>query len=616
MSVGVAVVGTGFGCLTHVRALRAAGFEVRALVGRDPAKTASRARRFEIEHASTSLGETLAHGGIDAVTIATPPNSHGPLVLDAVRAGKHVVCEKPFARDAPEARRLLAAAERAGIVHLLGTEFRFAPGQALLTRVVLGGAVGEPRLATFLLHIPLLADPDAEVPAWWSDAGQGGGWLGAHASHVIDQIHSMLGAFGTVSASLPNVGHHPWSAEDAYLVHFRLREGCTGLLQSVASDRGPMLFATRVVGTRGTAWAEGDRVFVADADGTREIDLPPDLAVGPADPPPADLMLSAYDLLHSTGLDVGPYTRLFEQFRARIEGATGSLDPAPATFVDGVATMEVIDAIRRSAREGQVDSGTTMTGVVVVGTGFGCFTHVRALQAAGFDVRSLVGRNAAKTARRAAAVGVPDARTSLRDALEQPGVDAVTIATPPHTHAPLVVEAIRAGKHVLCEKPFARDAIEARALLAAAEDAGVVHILGTEFRFDTGQALLARTVRDGAVGEPRLAIFVLHVPVLADPDADLPDWWADASQGGGWLGAHGSQVIDQIRVTLGEFDAADRVPREHRPSDDRRRRVRRALPHEIGGSRRDAEHRRRPRAVPHRNPRHRHPRHRVDRESR
>jgi predicted dehydrogenase len=48
-------------------------------------------------------------------------------------------------------------------------------------------------------------------------------------------------------------------------------------------------------------------------------------------------------------------------------------------------------------------------------------------------------------------------------------------------------------------------------VLAAAEAAGIVHMLGTEFRFDTGHALLARAVADGAVGEPRLATFLLHV---------------------------------------------------------------------------------------------------------
>ena len=354
MTAGVAVVGTGFGCLTHVRALRAAGFEVRALVGRDPDKTAVRAERFEIAHACTTLSDAFAAGGVDAVTIATPPHTHGALVLEAVRAGKHVLCEKPFARDAAEARGLLAAADGAGVVHMLGTEFRFAPGQALLTRVVRDGAIGEPRLALFLLHIPLLADPGAEVPEWWSDADQGGGWLGAHASHVIDQIHTTLGEFASVTASLSNVGGHAWTAEDAYLVHFRLRDGCTGVMQSVAADRGPMLFGTRVVGTSGTAWAEGDRVLVAGVEGTREIEMPSDLAVAAADPPPPDLMVTAYDLLHSTGIDVGPYTRLFERFRARIEGddAARASGPEPATFADGVATMEVLDAIRRSAREG------------------------------------------------------------------------------------------------------------------------------------------------------------------------------------------------------------------------------------------------------------------------
>jgi predicted dehydrogenase len=353
MTVGAAVVGSGFGCLTHVGALRAAGFEVHALVGRNPEKTAARAERFEIEHACTSLADALAISGVDAVTIATPPNTHAPLVLEAIRAGKHVLCEKPFARDAAEAQTLLDAAKRAGIVHMLGTEFRFAPGQALLTRTIRGGAIGEPRLATFVLHIPLLADPDADVPTWWSDAEQGGGWLGAHASHAIDQVQTTLGEFASVSASLPNVGGHAWTAEDAYLVHFRLRDGCVGVLESVASDRGPMLFVTRVAGTLGTAWAEGDRVRIADADGTRDIAVPPDLAVGPPQPPAADLLHSAYDLLHSTGIEVGPYVRLAQQFLARIEGSTEPLDPAPATFADGVATMKVLDAIRRSAREGR-----------------------------------------------------------------------------------------------------------------------------------------------------------------------------------------------------------------------------------------------------------------------
>src|SRR5207249_3835207 len=144
----------------------AAGFDVLALVGRDPEKTAYRAKRFEIPNPLTALGDALALPGVDAVTIATPPHTHGPLVLEAVAAGKHVMCEKPFARDGAEARTMLNAAEAAGVVHFLGTEFRFSTGQALMARVVAEGAIGEPRLATFVIHIPGLADPTSQVPAW------------------------------------------------------------------------------------------------------------------------------------------------------------------------------------------------------------------------------------------------------------------------------------------------------------------------------------------------------------------------------------------------------------------------------------------------------------------
>jgi len=350
--IGVVVVGTGFGILTHVRALRAAGLPVLGLVGRDPRKTAERAERFEIQHATTSLAEALALPGVQAVTIATPPHSHYEIALAAIRAGRHVLCEKPFTRDLGEAKRLLAAARKARIVHLLGTEFRYATGQALLARVLGSGRIGRPRLATILLHVPMLADPKAEVPAWWSDAREGGGWLGAFATHLIDQIRVGLGEFEGVSAALPRIAERRWTAEDSFSVRFRLRGGVDGVLQSTAADWGPFLAATRVVGSRGTAWTEGDAVKVADASGTETVEVPEDLRLPPPDPPPQDLLHTAYDMLHAGGTDLGPYTRLCEVFRDRILGRPVAKDPVPPTFADGVANMLVLDAIRRSAARG------------------------------------------------------------------------------------------------------------------------------------------------------------------------------------------------------------------------------------------------------------------------
>ncbi len=347
------VIGTGFGCVTHVRALREAGIEVAALVGRDPDKTKRRAELFGVPTALTSVTDALAMKGVDAVTVATPPLTHADIALAAIAAGKHVLCEKPFARDAAEGRRLLDAAERAGVVHLLGCEFRWDAGQAGLARVIAAGSIGEPRLTTVILHVPLLADASAEVPDWWGDAGQGGGWLGAHGSQVIDQLRVTLGEFESVSASLPHVARPDMTAEDAFVVHFRMRSGAVGTLQSTSGDLGPPIVVTRVVGTEGTAWIEGvgSTVKVATRAGTKTLPVGDDLPTDTGPPLPEGLVSTAYERMISHGMDFGPYARLAGVFRDRIEGRVPAEDPRAATFADGVADLAVVDAIRRSAAE-------------------------------------------------------------------------------------------------------------------------------------------------------------------------------------------------------------------------------------------------------------------------
>lgn len=352
MTLRAVVLGTGIGCQTHVQALRRADFDVVALVGRDAARTAARAARVGIPHAGTSLADALARTDADAVIVATPPNTHAPLVLEAVAAGKHVVCEKPFARDKNEAARMLAAAEEAGVVHLVGTEYRWGTTQALAARAIAGGAVGTPRLATFILFGGFLAGPGAGVPDWWGTAEQGGGWLQAHAPHLVDQVRSSLGEFEGVSAALPRVSEHEWAAEDSFSVRFRLTNGVEGVFHESACDWGPPVMMTRVAGTAGTLWVEGGAVYVADADGTRQLPVPDDLLGPAADEPPMDLLVTAYDKMRSGGSEILPFTRLYDTFRQLINGKPVPGDPAPATFADGVAAMTVLDAIRQSAAEG------------------------------------------------------------------------------------------------------------------------------------------------------------------------------------------------------------------------------------------------------------------------
>jgi predicted dehydrogenase len=349
--LGAIVVGTGFGVLTHLRALRGAGVEVKALVGRDPAKTRDKAAKVGVEHACTSLDEALALPGVDIATVATPPHSHEEIVLKAIAAGKHVLCEKPFARDAAAARRMLAAAEKAGVVHMIGTEFRWSTGQALANRVIHAGVIGEPRLATFILNVPVLADPNAEVPGWWSGEENGGGWLGAFASHVLDQLRTLLGEFSGVSASLSLVSDRDWTADDSYTIHFRTKAGVDGILQSSAGCWGAPVICSKVYGSTGTLSIEGDNVRIDSASGSRLVDVPEDLVNPAAIPADPAFMKTAYDHLHAPGFDLAPYTKLCAAMRDRILGREIPDDPRPGTFEDGVAGQIILDAIRLSNRD-------------------------------------------------------------------------------------------------------------------------------------------------------------------------------------------------------------------------------------------------------------------------
>jgi predicted dehydrogenase len=348
-TLGAAVVGTGFGVLTHVRALDAAGIEVRALVGRDPDKTQQRAELFGIPHATTDRADALARDDVDIVAVTTPPHAHAEVVLGAVAAGKHVLCEKPFARDLAEAREMLRAAEGAGVVHLLGTEFRFAPGQALLTRTVRSGAIGDPRFMLFALQLPTLTDPAAEMPAWWDDASEGGGWLGAQGTHVIDQVRTTIGDIARVSATLMTLSPRPMTADDTYTVQFETASGAAGLLHSSCAAGGQFVVATKVTGTAGSAWTQGDEVWVDTGSGPTLVAMADDLPVVTLVPPPSELLHTTYDMWHSTGMDLAPYTRLYTVMRERILGNEVPDDPAAGTFVDGVANQAVVDAVRASS---------------------------------------------------------------------------------------------------------------------------------------------------------------------------------------------------------------------------------------------------------------------------
>jgi len=359
--IGAVVVGTGFGLFAHTRALREAGFEVRAIVGRDKARTAERAAPLGIPLATDRLAEALADPAIKLVTVATPPHAHYPAVMEAIAAGRHVVSEKPFARDLPQAREMLRAAEAAGIIHMLGAEFRFDSAQALLRRVVKDGMIGDPIHFFRIYNQPGLQDPNEVLAPWWEDAAQGGGFLGAFGSHMIDQVQTTVGRIVAVSAVLQKLapGRPNMTSDDCYSLQFETEGGAKGLLMAAMASPGPLVMATKLSGTLGSAWIQSgatygdpEEVWVERGGKAEQVPMPADL-VNPAPTPfpHAELIQTEMDRWHTAGVDVAPYSRLFAEMKARIEGREPSIPERAGSFFDAAQGQAVLDAARLSAAE-------------------------------------------------------------------------------------------------------------------------------------------------------------------------------------------------------------------------------------------------------------------------
>jgi len=342
--IPVIVAGTGHGLRVLVPALRASGFEVVALVGNDAERTRRRAERAGIALAATDLGAALRASGAIAVTVATPPPTHAPLVRVALAHGCHVLCEKPFAMTAAEARDMHEAAERAQVTHLVGNQFRLMPERVVMGEAIRQGLIGSPRLLTIIQYHDLLADPEAKRPGWWFDRALGGGWLGASGSHMIDMIRTWLGEFDSLSATLPVVAEREGVAEDTFCVRFTLQNGVEGQLMQTGAAWGDFTSLTRVAGTRGTLAMEAGAVCLMDREGRRQLPIPETLRLPePALADPRKPFLS---------VELPPAMRLCETWRDLIEGRQPAGQVAPATFADGLACMQVIDAIRESAAQG------------------------------------------------------------------------------------------------------------------------------------------------------------------------------------------------------------------------------------------------------------------------
>jgi predicted dehydrogenase len=207
-----------------------------------------------------------------------------------------------------------------------------------------------------------------------------------------------------------------------------------------------------------------------------------------------------------------------------------------------------------------MDANRQEMGFLVVGAGFlGAQRAAAAVAARGARLAAILDRerDAAEAVARKHRVPVaPDLETGLR----MPGVSAVVVATPPAGHAETVHEALDAGKHVLCEKPLAIDADEARALALHAEDAGLRLATGLNHRFYAPIRDAFRLVSTWSIG--RIESLRVQIGHRASA-AFLDGWHTDLSvSGGGTLMDNGPHACDLVRRFLGEVVVAQGCVRD------------------------------------------------------
>jgi predicted dehydrogenase len=222
-TLGVAVWGAGTIADVHLQALAALpGTRVRGIWSRQPHNAEAKGQTFAVP-AFSERAALLAADGVDVVVILTSSGSHASLALEALAAGKHVLCEKPMAMSSDEARTVIQMARDKGLVLGVVSQRRFEPHHAAARSAVASGALGR-------LLLVEVACPYHRTQAYYDQAPwrgthrEDGGALMNQAIHSVDLLGWIAGRVTSVVAETATQTHQ-MEAEDLALAVARLEGG-------------------------------------------------------------------------------------------------------------------------------------------------------------------------------------------------------------------------------------------------------------------------------------------------------------------------------------------------------------------------------------------------------
>jgi predicted dehydrogenase len=331
-AIGVGMLGYAFMGKAHSRAFHDVRLlsppllpELVSISGRNRERVEEARARYGWAQAVTDWREQVRDERIQLFDNGGPNNLHADPTIEAVRNGKHVLCEKPLGLDAGEAHRMWRAAEDAGVVHMCGFNYRFVPAIRRARELVEAGALGEP--VHFRARYLQSWGWEAPTDVWRFDRAQAGsGALGDLGAHIVDLARYLCGEVAAVSATVRTYveGHE---VDDAFAATVEFENGAVGTLESSRLALGRVNENTfELNGSRGSLAFDlesFDQLSVSDGGACRS-----ERVTGDWWPP-------------GHGLGWGDTFTLEVQLLLEAIAAGGSVAPHGATFEDGYRTAEV-----------------------------------------------------------------------------------------------------------------------------------------------------------------------------------------------------------------------------------------------------------------------------------
>jgi predicted dehydrogenase len=375
--VRVGMIGYKFVAKAHSHAFRDLPFYfdpetvpvLQAIAGRNEKALSAAAEKFGFASFETDWRRLIERDDIDLIDIVTPNHTHAEMAIAAAEAGKHVFCEKPLAMTLDEARRMLKAVQKSGVVHMIGHAYRYAPAVQYAKKLISEGRLG--RIyhvrATYLQDF--IVDPNFPLVWRLRKDVTGSGALGDIAAHILDLARFLVGEFTEVTSMMETIIKERPLEKASFGLKAIADETSKGMVEVddataflARFENGAMgvFEATRVAaGNR-----NGNRFEINGEKGSIRWDLENmnNLQVYFTDDEPG---LQGFRTINCTeehhpfaaaywppGLIIG-YEHTFINLMADLmEGITNGYSPSP-NFVDGVRNQAVLDAVERSAASRQ-----------------------------------------------------------------------------------------------------------------------------------------------------------------------------------------------------------------------------------------------------------------------